>query len=57
MVVDRNKIENALNELISYEEGVRFQSLAVVLAKQKWPDFIARCPFHKFAASYAAARL
>jgi energy-coupling factor transporter ATP-binding protein EcfA2 len=41
MVVDRNKIENALNELISYEEGVRFQSLAVVLAKQKWPDLIA----------------
>jgi hypothetical protein len=39
MVVDR--IENALNELVSFEEGERFQSLAVILAKQKWPDLIA----------------
>jgi len=41
MTVDRNIIENGLNELVAYEEGVRFQSLAVVLAKQKWPDLIA----------------
>lgn len=41
MAVQRNEIEEALNELISYEEGGRFQSLAVVLAKQKWPQLIA----------------
>ena len=41
MVVDRNRIESALHELVSYEAGVRFQSLAVVLAKQRWPDLIA----------------
>jgi hypothetical protein len=37
----RSEIERALDELIPYEEGMRFQVLAVVLAKQKWPDLIA----------------
>ena len=37
----RSDIERALDELISNEEGMRFQGLAVVLAKQKWPDLIA----------------
>ena len=37
----RTEIEKALDELISYEEGMRFQSLAIVLAKGKWPGFIA----------------
>jgi hypothetical protein len=37
----RSEIETALNELISNEEGIRFQGIAVVLAKQKWPDLIA----------------
>jgi len=41
MTVFRTDIENALDELISNEEGMRFQGLAVVLAKQKWPDLIA----------------
>lgn len=41
MTVSRTDIEKALNELISNEEGMRFQGLAVVLAKQKWPDLIA----------------
>ena len=41
MTVQRTEIEKALDELVSYEEGMRFQSLAVVLAKEKWPDFIA----------------
>jgi hypothetical protein len=41
MAVYRTDIEKALDELISYEEGMKFQSLAVVLAKQKWPDLIA----------------
>lgn len=34
-------IERALEELVFYEEGMKFQSLAVVLAKKRWPDLIA----------------
>ncbi len=34
-------IERALVELISHEEGIKFQRLAVILAKTKWPDLIA----------------
>jgi hypothetical protein len=41
MTVHRTDIEKSLDELISNEEGMRFQSLAVVLAKQKWRDLIA----------------
>jgi hypothetical protein len=41
MTVLRSDIERALNDLISNEEGMRFQGLAVVLAKQRWPDFIS----------------
>lgn len=41
MAVLRSDIEKALDELISNEEGMRFQGLAVVLAKQRWPDLIA----------------
>lgn len=41
MTVLRSDIERALDDLISNEEGMRFQGLAVVLAKQRWPDFIA----------------
>ena len=41
MAVLRSDIERALDDLISNEEGMRFQGLAVVLAKQRWPDFIA----------------
>jgi hypothetical protein len=37
----RTDIETALDELISSEEWMTFQTLAVVLAKQKWPDLIA----------------
>lgn len=37
----RSDIERALDDLISNEEGMRFQGLAVVLAKQKWPQFVA----------------
>ena len=32
----RSEIEKALDEVISNEEGMRFQSLAVVLARQRW---------------------
>src|SRR5580693_8037841 len=41
MLVSRSEIEKGLDDLISNEEGMRFQGLAVVLAKQRWPDFIA----------------
>ena len=39
--VNRSEIERALDDLASYEEGFKFQSLAVVLAKRRWPDLIA----------------
>lgn len=41
MTIHRTDIEKALDEMISNEEGMRFQGLAVVLAKLKWPEFIA----------------
>ena len=41
MLVYRTDIEKALDELISHEAGMKFQALAVVLAKQKWRDLIA----------------
>jgi hypothetical protein len=37
----RTDIIRALDELIANEAGSAFQALAVVLAKQKWPDLIA----------------
>lgn len=40
-MASRTEIEKALDELISFEEGMRFQSLAIVLAKGKWSGFIA----------------
>lgn len=41
-VVLRTDIERALDELASQEEGMRFQGLAVVLGKKRWPELIAR---------------
>jgi hypothetical protein len=41
MTVRRSDIQRALDELMSNEAGMSFQGLAVVLAKQKWPDLIA----------------
>ncbi len=41
MTVRRTDIETALDELILHEEGIRFQRLAVVLGKDKWPELIA----------------
>ena len=40
MAVLRTDIERALNELVSYEEGMHFQTLAVVLGKHHWPDLV-----------------
>lgn len=45
-MVERIDIERALDEIMSYEEGMRFQNLAVVLAKIRWPELIA-CERHK----------
>lgn len=42
MTVLRTDIERALDELASQEEGMRFQGLAVVLGKKRWPELIAR---------------
>jgi HEAT repeat protein len=41
MTVFRTDIERALDELISYEEGMKFQGLGVILGKQRWPELIA----------------
>lgn len=37
----RSDIEKTLEELKSYEEGMKFQGLAVIIAKQIWPELIA----------------
>ena len=42
MAILRTDIERALDELTSQEEGMRFQGLAVVLGKKRWPQLIAR---------------
>jgi hypothetical protein len=42
MPILRTDIERALDELASQEEGMRFQGLAVVLGKKRWPELIAR---------------
>ena len=41
MAIRRTDIERALDDLRSEEEGMRFQGLAVVLGKQRWPELIA----------------
>ncbi|GMU03749.1 NACHT domain-containing protein [Corallococcus caeni] len=42
MAILRTDIERALDEIASQEEGMRFQGLAVVLGKMRWPELIAR---------------
>lgn len=42
MALLRTDIERALDELASQEEGMRFQGLAIVLGKKRWPELIAR---------------
>ncbi len=41
MALLRTDLERALDELASQEEGMRFQGLAVVLGKKRWPELIA----------------
>ncbi len=42
MAILRVDIERALDELVSQENGMRFQGLAVALGKKRWPELIAR---------------
>lgn len=44
-MVERIDIERALDDMVSNEDGMRFQNLAVVLAKQRWRELIA-CERH-----------
>jgi len=46
MAILRSDIGRALDDLISNEEGMRFQGLAVVLARKRWPDLIP-CERHR----------
>ncbi len=39
--ISASDIEKALADLVSHEEGTRFQRLAVVLARQRWSELIA----------------
>lgn len=58
MAVLRTDIERALDELASQEEGMRFQGLAVVLGKKRWPELIARQRKKDFGLdAYASASL
>ena len=40
-MVERIDIERALDKIAGDEAGFKFQSLAVVLAKLRWPELIA----------------
>ena len=42
MAILRIDIERALDELISQEDGMRFQGLAVALGRRLWPQLVAR---------------
>ena len=58
MAIQRTDIERALDDLISEEEGMRFQALAVVLGKQRWPELIANERKKDFGLdAYAPPRL
>ncbi len=58
MDILRTDIERALDELTSQEEGMRFQGLAVVLGKKRWPELIARQRKKDFGLdAYARASL
>jgi hypothetical protein len=41
VVLHRSEIKKALDDLASDETGFRFQGLAVILAKKRWPDLVA----------------
>jgi hypothetical protein len=57
-MVERIDIERALNDLVSNEGGMKFQGLAVVLAKLRWPELIASERHNDLGLdAYAAASL
>ncbi len=55
MTVQRSDITKALDEIIGHEEGILFQRLATLLAKQKWPDLIASEPKKDLGADARAS--
>ena len=56
MAILRTDIERALDELNSQEGGMRFQRLAVVLGRQRWPELTAHPPKGDFGLdAYADA--
>jgi len=58
MAILRTDIERALDEISSQEEGMRFQGLAVVLGKKRWPELIAHQRKKDLGLdAYAPARL
>src|SRR5688500_7604175 len=58
MAILRTDIERALDELACQEEGMRFQGLAVVLGKKRWPELIAHQRKKDFGLdAYAPASL
>lgn len=50
MSIRRSDIEKALDEFTSNFEGIRFQRLAVMLAKQRFPDLVASEPMQDLGA-------
>ena len=57
-MVDRTEIERALDDLASDEAGFKFQGLAVVLAKLRWPELIASERHKDFGLdAYASAAI
>src|SRR5262245_36668507 len=58
MAILRADIERARDEVVSQENGMRFQGLAVALGKKRWPELIARQRKKDFGLdAYAAASL
>jgi hypothetical protein len=58
MAILRIDIVRALDELVSQEDGMRFQGLAVALGKKRWPELVARQRKRDFGLdAYAPASL
>src|SRR5579872_5146327 len=55
MTALHSDITKALDEIIAHEEGILFQRLATLLAKQKWPDLIASEPKKDLGADARAS--
>ena len=55
MTAQRSDITKALDEIIGHEEGILFQRLATLVAKQKWPDLIASEPKKDLGADARAS--